>query len=525
MTNNLNSLNLNIAEYCLDQKNQECPNKNALIIVDSLDSARVFTYRALYESVCCLAAGFKKLQLPRFSVVCIQAVDSYDLILSFLGALAADLVPITLLLSLSEEGVNYILKHSQARLFLQLNSTKHDFQIPKNCRSMLISDFNLLKESTFEPLHTSSLWNDPAFIFYTSGSTGTPKGVLHAHRSLIGRKPSLEYWLDLNANDIVMQTDNLCWTYSMFTGLLDPLMVGATALIYNPSNTSALAEDATSGALWLQLIQKYKITVLASTPDIYSTILNDADSKNIQIPTLRLAGSAGSLLANEVQQNWKKRFGTIIYIALGMTELSTFISTGNRIPPRQHSIGKIQPGRKVTLLPLNGGFESVPDNEEGILAIHKDELGFMLGYLGESIGRNPNYRGDWFLTQDILSRDQDGYLTYFGRVDSIVKVNGGFRVSPIQVEDVIKSCKHVKDAACGTIFNEKNKTDVLVAYVVSDQPNQQTAKLIRQHLVAHLSDYKIPQILFFVEALPFNARGKIIRSKLAELKPLMQDGQ
>ena len=508
---------LNIAEYCLTQNNQQRGEKTALIIIDSLNAARKYTYHELHHQVCSLAAGLKTLNLPRFSVVAIQARDSEDLILSFLATLAADLIPVMLLLSLAAEGVRYIIEDTKAKLFLKLHDQSLTDGIPKDCHLLSRDQFVTLKKTVSERIISTSTENDPAFLFYTSGSTGNPKGVLHAHRAIIGRKPSLAYWLDLNDQDIVMQTDNLCWTYSLFSGLLDPLSVGATAVVYNPSHASAIAENKTSGNEWLKLINNYAVSVLASTPDIYHTILDDLNNKKERMPSLRLAGSAGALLAEEIQKTWKKQFGIPIYIALGMTEISTFISTGKLIPPRAQRIGKIQPGRHVTLLPIAGGFDVVPIGQEGMLAVHRDELGFMLGYWHESQYADC-YRGDWFLTQDILVRDHDQYLTYIGRVDSIVKVEGGFRVSPIQVENVIKSCQGVKDAACAAVFDSNSKIHRLIAFVISDNTQPAMKKKILDYLSIHISDYKMPHDIIFVKKLPYNARGKIMRDRLSLAK-------
>lgn len=511
---------LNITEYCLKSKAEQFPDKYALVLIDKLGSERKFTYQELYHAVCRLTAGLKSLQLPKGSIVCIHAPDTYDILLSFLAAIAADLVPITMLLSLVDDGINYILNHSKARLFIQLNSIEGHIKLPANCRKISIVDYAKLKNFLFEEMEPTTLFNDPAFIFYTSGSAGEPKGVLHAQHVILGRNPSLKYWLRLQSDDIVMQTDNICWTYSMFTGFLDPLIVGATAVVYNPSNNSSTAEDAIEGEMWLKLLEHYQVTVMASTPDIYNAILDDKNIHLYNLPSLRMVGSAGALLAEVTQKRWQHIFSMPIYIALGMTEISTFISTGDLIPHHEQRIGKIQPDRKVTLLPIDGGYETVPHQTIGMLAVHKDELGLMLGYLGELRDNNPHFRGDWFLTQDLVSSDEEGYLTYFGRIDSILKVGGGFRVSPIQVENVIKSCDGVKDVACGAIFDDDTKTDILVAYVVSEQPCEELSRLICKQIAQHLSDYKMPHYFFFVKELPYTARGKIMRSKLRELEYL-----
>ncbi len=510
----------NLAEYCLQENARRFPDKYALIIAEKDGSERKFTYQDLYHQVACLVSGFASLKLEKGAVVAIQAEDAHDLLLSFLAAIAANLVPVLLLQSLVDESVEYILKHSNASIFLQLDKNSKKKFSQQNYCIINLEEYQQLVRFPFREIHTGTQMNDPAFIFYTSGSTGAPKGVVHAQRVILGRMPSIKYWMDLRSDDVVMQTDNLCWTYSLFTGFLDPLMMGATAVVYNPSNFSSLAENAISGKTWLQLINRYNVTIMASTPDIYHLILDTDNLHEYQHSSLRMAGSAGTLLAESVQKQWKNIFGIPIYTALGMTEISTCISTGLSIPPKAQTIGKIQPGRHMRLLPIETGFDDVTFDQVGMLAVHKDEQGLMLGYLGENSETSLHYRGDWFLTQDLLSMDKDGYLTYCGRLDSIIKVGGGFRVSPIQVENVIKSYEKIKDVVCTAIFDQHLATDVLAAYIVCDQPDDVSAKALCEYIRQHLTDYKMPQYFFFVDEIPHNMRGKVDRKKLAEVKKI-----
>jgi acyl-coenzyme A synthetase/AMP-(fatty) acid ligase len=291
-------------------------------------------------------------------------------------------------------------------------------------------------------------------------------------------------------------------------------MMGATAVIYTPSNSSATAENKIPGELWLQMIETYQVNIMASTPDIYQAILTATNREQYNVSSLRMTGSAGAQLVDSIQQEWQRVFQQPLYIALGMTEISTFISTGLQTPYRKGTIGRIQPGRKATLLPIDGGFDAVPANQMGMLAIHQDELGLMLGYVGESRDNQQHYRGPWFITQDLLSMNDEGYLTYFGRNDTLLKVDGGFRVSPVQVENVIKSCSIVKDAACGAKYDDSCKSDLLVAYVVCDQHTDAAKKIILDYARQHLDDYQLPHTIFFIDALPYNERGKLIRSQL-----------
>lgn len=514
------TMKLNLTEYILQKHLKTRGEHTAVILVDDLGTHRKLTYKMLYHEVCCLAAGLKKFQLPKGTVICIQADDVYELLLLFLATNAVGWVPNPLILGLSAEECNYILRDSNARLFFCLTQNPPSLPLPTNCQLVKHPDYVQLKTHPFQELHTSTTAKEAAFIFYTSGSSGHPKGVLHAQQVILGRKPSLENWLTLIPEDVVMQTDNLCWTYSMFTGFLDPLVIGATAIVLTFSNRSALAENLISPEQWLAVMQYYQVSVLVSTPNIYHLIVTSSCFSHFTNHSLRQAGSAGAFLVDKVQHLWMEQLKLPIFIALGMSEISTFISTGPKVPYHKDRLGKIQPGRKVAILPIEGGFTPVPINSQGMLAIHRDELGLMLGYIGHEKDESYKYRGDWFLTQDVVSIDADGYIQYHGRADMIIKVDGGFRVSIIEIENQLKLHPTVLDAACTTIFNKKNAANQLVAYIISAQINQKAAEELSQFLKRHLSDYKVPNYLYFVEHLPLSNRGKVIRTELTKLIPV-----
>lgn len=511
---------LNLANYVLQPSLKTRANHLALILVEDIGIDRQFTYAMLYHDVCCLMSGLKTLQLSKGTVICIQAEDVYDLLLLFLAANAIGYVPNLLLLSLTSEEINYILKDSNARVFFCLTQKPAKLQLPTSCQLIDNKNYQSLKNHPFQPMQTTTYAKDAAFIFYTSGSSGYPKGVLHAQQCILGRKASLKNWLTLTAEDKVMQTDNLCWTYSMFTGLLDPLTVGATAVVLMPSQRSATAENKITAKQWLSIIDYYKITVLVSTPNIYNLIVTSPYFKQFINTTLRQAGSAGAFLADAIQQLWTKQVKIPIFIALGMSEISTFISTGPKVPYRKDRLGKIQPGRKITILPINEGLQSVPPNTPGILAIHRAEPGLMIGYLGNKNAIREQYRDGWFLTQDIVSLDNEGYIQYHGRADMIFKVDGGFRVSPIEIENQLKQHPSISEAVCTEFFDKKTASNQLIVYVIAKCFSQELAAELTEFLKKNLSDYKIPNYFYFVQHMPMNSRGKVIRSKLPKLKPL-----
>ncbi len=511
---------LNITEYCLAPGLTKSPEKTALILVDAPGQYQAFSFKEIYQSVCNLTVGLQSLQLSQGSVVVMQAPVNYDFFILFLAAIAAGLVPVVLLADQPDAETNFILNHSQAKAFFELGEKNiADLNLPNNCLHIKDKEFGSLMKFESSRLSTTTQYNDPAVIFYTSGSSGDPKGVLHAQHTVIGRAPSRQYWLNLNVNDVVMHTDNICWTYSMFVGFLDPLYAGATAIIYKPYSNHA--EVTVPIDTTLQILKEHKVTLLASLPDVYHMILTSENLTQYPLPHLRSAVSAGEPLPDKTQEHWQTYFPFPIFSALGMTELSTFLSTGPTTPIRNNRIGKIQPGRKITILPLDEGFETVIPNTQGMLAIHESEPGLMIGYIGESKENNPAYRGQWFLTQDIVAMDDEGYIIYDGRADNILKVGSAFRVSPIEVEETLLDHDSINEAECSVYFDDKTLSNQLVAYIVVTNPSIALAQSIYQFVSARLIDYKVPYLLEFVTDLPRNVRGKVARNQISQANVLL----
>lgn len=511
-------MKLNAAEYVL-RHHQHRQDHPALLLVDDIGLYQTISYSQLYQDVCCLIAGLKNLSIAAQSIVCIQADDVYDLILLFLACNGVGWIPCLLLNDLSNDETDYILRDTKAAVFFCLKTENIPTANPAATRTIRPGQFQELKTTPCEPFIPQTNFNDPAFLFYTSGSSGHPKGVLHAQHAILARELNIKSWLTLRADDRVMQTDNLCWTYSMYTGLLDPLMVGATAVIIKAANNTSLAESHITPEQWLKLIDYYQVSILISTPDILQSIAASNLLSNYPDLKLRQTGAAGSLMMEKTQDLWTKQCHFPIFIALGMSEISTFISTGPNIPYRKNKIGAIQPGRKVAILPIEAGEQPVPVNTQGMLAIHHDEPGLMIGYLNDKDPER-HYRGDWFLTQDIVSMDQEGYIEYFGRADLILKVNSGFRVSPLEIEHVLNLHPQVVDSACGTRLEHNAASNQIIAYVVAASLQPEVAQSIIRLLKDRLTDYKIPNQLYFVSRIPRSNRNKIVRSELNKLVPI-----
>ena len=347
--------------------------------------------------------------------------------------------------------------------------------------------------------------DDPAYLVYTSGTTGYPKGVLHAHRALIGREPASEYWFDFDKTQVdrIVHSGKFNWTYVLGSALMDPLYRGKTVIVHEGKN------DAT---LWPRLIAKHGATIFIGVPTIYRQIIQKTTLGKADVPSLRFCMSAGEHLSDDMLAQWRERFGMDIYEAVGMSEFSYYLSQSIHRPIRAGSAGFPQPGHDVKLLNPET-LAAVQPGEEGMIAIPESDPGLFLRYW-QLPDETAKLRHDgYFFTGDYARVDEDGYWWFLGRRDDIIK-SFGYRVSPYEVERVLKSNPLVADCAC--IGEEIAKDKLIVAAYVIPQPE---AQLDLNALLAwaqtQLAAYKAPKRLYLAKDFPRTKNGKILRREIS----------
>jgi acetyl-CoA synthetase len=346
--------------------------------------------------------------------------------------------------------------------------------------------------------------DDPAFLVYTSGTTAAPKGVLHAQRSAWGRRPMYDGWYGISAADRVMHAGAFNWTYTLGVGLTDPWANGATTLIYTGEKDPAL---------WPGLIARHEATIFAAVPGVYRQILKYAAPKRGTFGGLRHGLTAGEAPPAGFFEEWAGQTGIELYEAIGMSELSTFISTSPAVPRRPGTIGRPQPGRAIAILPLEGdGTTPLLPGAEGLIAVHRSDPGLMLGYWNRPVEQAEVFRGDWFIGGDIATMDADGYVAHTGRANDIMKA-GGYRVAPQEVEAVLALHPDVAEVACREV-RVRADVSVIGAFVVRRPGTAPDADALLAFASSGLAAYKRPRQITFIDALPRTANGKVRRGAL-----------
>lgn len=493
----------NLARYCIASSARHFADKTAITIADGT-AYKQLTFAQVEDIVLRLASSLPLLGLETGDRVFIRMGNSFDYAAVFFAANAAGLVPIPASSMLSAAEARFMIEDSGAAAVFH-DGTLEMPPLGPDVREIGPQDLQAFKAGERASYADTSA-RQPGYMVYTSGTSGKPKGVLHAQRAVWGRRPMYDGWYGISANDVLLHTGAFNWTYTLGTGLFDPWANGASTIVYTGPRDRGI---------WLKLIQELGPTIMASVPTIYRQMLADGGLAPDVMGKLRHALTAGEAMPPALAEEWRETTGTGMYEALGMSEISTYISCSPTVPVRAGSPGRPQSGRCVAILPTDGGDTPLPAGETGLIAVHRTDPGMMLGYWNRPEADAKAFRGDWFVGGDLAHQDDDGYIWYEGRNDDVM-TSFGYRISPQEVENVLQRHPAVEEA--GVTEVEVNPGMRLVsAFVVPREHETVNEQDLLDFAASRLARYKMPKQVFFCDALPKTANGKIVRKRLNEL--------
>jgi acyl-coenzyme A synthetase/AMP-(fatty) acid ligase len=496
----------NLARHCLARAALASPDKIALIVVnefnEGLDGAERWTYAELDLAVRRVAAGLLAQGLAPGDRMLVRLPNGSDYALLFFGAISAGLAPIPVSTQLTDGEAAFLLSDSAVAAIAQISPPAG---VDRSAVAVL-DEPAIERLKAFPPLadHADTAAEAPAYFVYTSGTSSRPKGVVHAHRSVLGRIPMHQDWQGLRSSDVMLHAGAFNWSYTLGVGLLDPWATGATAVLYTGPKGIAV---------WPKLIGAAGATVFAAVPSLYRQMLKHGEFAPPELATLRHCLAAGEALSPALLEQWRNATGKEIYEAFGMSECSTFVSNHEGMAVKPGSPGKPQRGRPIAIVPLSGEPVPLPADEIGLLAVNRSDPGLMLGYWRRPEEEASAFRGEWFVGGDLAAFDSDGYLWHHGRADDVMNA-GGYRVSPLEVEAALADCPGVAEIAVAE-YRARLDVVVIAAYVVRAQDAAVDADAVLAHAAARLAAYKRPRQVFFVDALPRSANGKLLRRALA----------
>ena len=488
-------------------------------VIRHSDKAAIIDYRGtcsyseLADGVARMAGVFEKLGVKRDQRVLLCMTDDRDFPIVFLGAIRAGIIPVPLNTLLTADDCQWILSNSGAQAVFvsgELTDKWQDIAAAERHVSFVSSGGGLWIDlggliANAEPTKTADTHRDDvAFWLYTSGSTGRPKAGMHLHGSM--RLTANLYGMGtagICENDVVLSIAKLFFAYGLGNGLTFPFAAGATVVLFS----GRAVPEAISN-----LLVKHKVSVLCGVPTFFAGwLVDDSCPTTKTAPALRLAISAGEALPTHIGETFKDRFGADVIDGLGSTEMLHIFVSQRPGQVRFGCTGQVVDGYQVRL--TGDGGEEVPIGEIGNLQVKGPTTA--IGYWRNREKSVDTFRGEWTMTGDKYIMDVDGWLTYAGRSDDMLKV-GGIYVSPIEVEDALASHPDILEAAVIGAEDEdgliKPHATVVLHENVVDSDEMKAA--LKAHVKQQLAPYKYPRWIEFADELPKTATGKIQRFRL-----------
>jgi benzoate-CoA ligase len=526
---------LNFAEHLF------ATNRGRAGKVAYVDDRGALSYRDLEDRSRRFAAALLGLGIRREERVLLLMLDCNEWPVAFLGALYAGVVPVAVNTLLTVDDYAYMLAHSRAQAAIvsasleptlrkALAAARHEVAhvivaggagaagAPAGVGAVAgvpTLDLATLIAQT-EPLAAAAPTraDDPAFWLYSSGSTGRPKGTVHTHANawwtaeLYGKGV-----LGMTENDVCFSAAKLYFAYGLGNALTFPLSVGASVVL--------MAERPTPDAVFKRWIgaatalvgggeQALRPTIFFGAPTGFAGMLASPALPPRDAVALRMCSSAGEALPREIGQRFERHFGCAIVDGIGSTEMLHVFLSNRPGDVRYGTTGKPVAGYEIELRGEDG--RPVGDGEVGDLFIKGPSSALM--YWGNREKSRETFQGGWTKSGDKYVRDGDGYYTYSGRSDDMLKVSGIW-VSPFEVEATLMQHPAVLECAViGTADREgltKTKAFVVVkpGAAVSDV---ELKAFVKEKLAA----YKYPRAIEFLDELPKTATGKIQRFRLRE---------
>jgi acetyl-CoA synthetase len=342
---------------------------------------------------------------------------------------------------------------------------------------------------------------DPFLIMCTAGTTGAPKALLVPLRAIAAFVGYMRDAVDLRPGERFWNIADPGWAYGLYYAVTGPLAMGQGTLFFEGSFSVQNA---------VALIDEYEITNLAGSPTAFRQFLVAGPQAVAPIAgRLRVVSSAGEALNPDVVHWFAAHLQAPIHDHYGQTELGMVVCNHHALahPIAPGSAGFPSPGHRVVALDENNN--ELPAHTPGVLAL--DIAGSPLFWFSGYEGRGDSDQR-YYLSGDIVERNQDGSFSFVGRADDVI-TSSGYRIGPFDVESALVD--HASVAEVAVIGKpDPQRTEIVKAFVVvrpSVAPSPALAEELQQWVKARLSAHAYPREVEFVDALPKTPSGKVQR--------------
>ena len=514
---------LTVAE-ALEARAGEDPDRTYLIC-----GGRSYTYGQVNARAEALAAAFHQLGIEAGDRVAVDLPNWPEFAVSLFAAakLGAVIVPLNPRYTVPE--LQYMLRHSEAvavvsaedfggtdylELFEGLLATLPDLQYVVTVgeadlwyddRIYQFEDLVSSGEGRDYPRARPDPATDPFAILYTSGTMGKPKGVVLTHANLLSTAAQTVAAVELGRDDVVYGVTTVFHVFGLGPGILGTLTAGACLVLQEQFDP----EEA------LDLIERHGVTVHYGVPTVFITELREAERRRRRPSTLRAGIVAGAPVGDDLLRKIRAQLCPNLQVAYSLTETSSSACISRLADPEEaqlFTVGRPVAGTEVRVLDLDGTV--LPVESLGEIALRGP--GIMRGYYRQPGETAQSIDGDgYFLTGDVGIVDEDGYVHIVGRRKELI-IRGGFNVYPREVEDRLHAHPAIQDVAVVGLPHEV-LGEAVCACIVPVEGAIITGEEVKEWCRGALADYKVPDLVRFLDSFPLTGSGKIRRVELARI--------
>ncbi len=514
---------INMGYDVCDRHAARDPGALGMIVTDPSGDRTDYSFGALRQlsnKLCNVLIAQGLTRGDRLGILLSQSVEAA---ISHVAAWKMGAVSIPLFTLFGEDALKFRLENSEATIVVTEQSQLHKLEAIRDALPHLktillidgpngdgITDFWRAMgkaRDSFEIVDTTS--EDPSFICFTSGTTGNPKGALHAHRSLTGHMPAVEFF-----HDFLPEPGDLMWTpadWAWIGGLMNCLMgawyhgvpvLAYRAKKYDPENALRLIADF---GVRNTFMPPTALKMMREIHDIPSFGTN-----------LRTIACAGEPMGAELLHWGRESFGITFNEYYGQTECNLVVANCQAIMDiKPGSMGRPVPGHTVAIIDKDGN--PLAPGETGQIAVKAPDPVMMLKYWRNPDATKEKYLGDWLLMGDQGQMDEDGYIWFVGRDDDVIS-SAGYRIGPGEIEDCLTKHEAVSLAAAIGVPDplRTELVKVFIKLMPGYNGSPELEDSIRAFVKTRLSPHEYPRLIEFVDELPLTSTGKIRRKDLRD---------
>jgi len=477
------------------------------------------TYENLKLKIDTFARFLELIGIKKKDSIGIMLINSPEFIISFLAVEKIGAIPVSINTFLKEEEIAYILNDCKAKILISSskfqNETKNLFDKTAIKKIIWEGDFDDLDSNNINFKEILSNLksckkdlldvdlDDIATIIYTSGTTGKPKGALLSYRNIFSNILGVEKLLTITQKDRFIVYLPMFHSFTLTVTILLPLFFKSPIVIIK-------SIIPFSNIIKETLLKR--VTIFTGVPDVYKAL------SKAKLPwyfhwfnSVKFYISGAAPLPEDTIKKFSQKFkkGKLLE-GYGLSECSPVVAVNLPTKQKPRSVGPAIPGVEVKI--VDEDMVEVETKKIGEIIVKGDNV--MQGYLNRADETRETIVNGWLKTGDLGYIDEEGFIYIVDRKKDLI-ISKGINIYPREIEEILINNPYIKAAAVIGQKDENNQ-EVPIAYIELEDGIKIEEKEIRAYLKEHLANFKIPKSIYFVDELPKNATGKVLKRVLKE---------